>query len=212
MSGRKIHAHKVILSTKSTFFFSSAFTGMWKEGRNGEICLEDGPEIIEAMLRFIYDSDYTIEDGVDTYATPMVFHAKVYSIADKYDVPTLRAHARDKFEQAINTPDFQPAIAEVFSGTPGTNRSLRDVALRTSCSKLKELKELDYFTATIGETSAFAFELIQWLATNYDLSVKTYKCPLYYKVWKAVLNADVEYRCLGCGKAKGKWTPMRATG
>lgn len=53
----------------------------------------------------------------------MIFNARVYGIADKYDVPALKSQAKEKFEKVVETcwdmDDFPHAIAEVYSSTPG---------------------------------------------------------------------------------------------
>ncbi|KAK2923362.1 hypothetical protein FoTM2_016885 [Fusarium oxysporum f. sp. vasinfectum] len=56
----------------------------------------------------------------------MAYDAQVYQIADKYDVSTLKTHAKGKFGIAIatgwNMDDFPVAISVVYESTPSIDR------------------------------------------------------------------------------------------
>ena len=41
------------------------------------------------MLNFMYRFDYDADNSDQDSVSPMIFHVKVYNIADKYDVPML---------------------------------------------------------------------------------------------------------------------------
>lgn len=55
------------------------------------------------MLQFMYRFDYDAGGSDQASAPPMVFHVKVYRIADKYDVFALKSHAREKFAKLVKT-------------------------------------------------------------------------------------------------------------
>lgn len=65
----------------------------------------------------------------------LVQHTRVYALAEKYDVPSLKQLAKSKFEMAMacwyDSPEFAHAIEEVYCSTVDSDRGLRDVVLET---------------------------------------------------------------------------------
>ncbi|KAF2106549.1 hypothetical protein BDV96DRAFT_590806 [Lophiotrema nucula] len=55
------------------------------------------------MLQFLYTFDYDSSGRAENSSSPMVFNVKVYSIADKYDIPALKSQAKHKFETTVGT-------------------------------------------------------------------------------------------------------------
>ncbi|KAH7396488.1 BTB/POZ protein [Phaeosphaeria sp. MPI-PUGE-AT-0046c] len=135
--------HKIIICAQSKFFLN-AFTGEWKES-SGNVLSLDGDEVstVEAMLRFFYTFDYDASAATNGNTSPMVFNVKVYSVADKYDIPTLRVQAKEKFQKAVETcwdmDDFPYAIAEVYSSTPPNDKDLRSVVVAVACEHMQDL-------------------------------------------------------------------------
>ena len=117
-----------MLSAQSRFF-SNAFEGKWKESVEGAIPLnDDDVSAVEAMLRFLYSFDYDAGGSAADVASPMVFNVKVYSIADKYDIPALKSVASQKFKELVKTcwnmDDFPHAVAEVYGSTPQNDQEI----------------------------------------------------------------------------------------
>jgi hypothetical protein len=65
--------------------------------------LEEDVSVFEAMLHFMYLFDYDASGRDQAPISSMIFNVKVYSIADKYDVPMLKSQAREKFEKVVKT-------------------------------------------------------------------------------------------------------------
>lgn len=67
-------------------------------------------------------------------ANPLTIHAKMYALADKYQVKGLGPLTRAKFEACfrhhVYTEDFPAAVQIAYSTTPESNRDLRDTVLR----------------------------------------------------------------------------------
>ncbi|KAI7698747.1 hypothetical protein KC353_g16806, partial [Hortaea werneckii] len=65
--------------------------------------------------------------------TRLLLHTQVYALAEKYDIPALKALARQKFEMAVacnyDSPELPDAIEEIYCSTLDTDRGLRDVIL-----------------------------------------------------------------------------------
>ncbi|KAL5591399.1 hypothetical protein FOVSG1_010288 [Fusarium oxysporum f. sp. vasinfectum] len=89
--------------------------------------------IVEAMLRFIYSFDCDVRPNTP----PMIFHAKVYQIGDKYGIETLKKQASNKVERIVNeagvatkyVSDLVDTITVMYTTTPPGDRGLRDTVV-----------------------------------------------------------------------------------
>ncbi|KAF2803436.1 uncharacterized protein BDZ99DRAFT_526784 [Mytilinidion resinicola] len=186
---KEFRIHKLVLCAQSKYF-SKAFTGDWKESADGAIRLEgDDVSAVEAMPQFMYTVDYDASGSAKNSASPMVFNVKVYSIADKYDVPALKSQARQKFETTVETcwnmDDFPDAVAEVYNSTLSIDRGLRNVLVDAACKHISELLSKQRFRDILGETVGFASDIAQLLAKGR----KKYQCPSC-KTWQTLINQD----------------------
>ncbi|RYP48289.1 hypothetical protein DL768_005799 [Monosporascus sp. mg162] len=177
-NGKEFKAHKLILSAQSEFF-SKAFAGDWKESDSGKIDLEEvDVNVVEAMLHFMYHFDYNNIHGAST----MIFNAQVYSLADKYIIPTLKAQAKEKFKTAISTgwamDDFPLAIAEVYNSTPESDRDLRDLTVEIARTNINPLRENELFRDALRDIPAFAAEMVISISATHMKAQKTYKFRL----------------------------------
>jgi speckle-type POZ protein len=80
--GEVIHAHRCVLAGMSTKF-STLFRGPWKENAEKEIQTDHSPELVRAMLRFIYI-------GKLDAALLEKHTAELMSVASEYLLPDLR--------------------------------------------------------------------------------------------------------------------------
>ncbi|KFY58480.1 hypothetical protein V496_06114 [Pseudogymnoascus sp. VKM F-4515 (FW-2607)] len=124
--GRWWNVHRAVICTASPVF-AAMVDGEFK---NGVIDLPaDEPDIVELMLRFLYQSKYddtrptaaitkalcTAESdgrGGIKFSPPvklreeaMVVNVKVYVLADKYNIPLLKQHARAKYKEILKTKE-----------------------------------------------------------------------------------------------------------
>jgi hypothetical protein len=87
----------------------------------------------KSCVKFVC-KECTAAQPPDADGTQLLLHAKVYEIADKYDVPTLRKLACEKFERACriywNDAQFLVAAAHALSTTPDNDKGLRDIICR----------------------------------------------------------------------------------
>lgn len=78
-----------------------------------------------------YDDD---EQEVGEEESHLITHTRVYAIAEKYDIPSLKELAQSKFEMAMacyyDSSEFADAIEEVYCSTIDSDRGLRDVVLQ----------------------------------------------------------------------------------
>ncbi|KAG5660087.1 hypothetical protein KAF25_003609 [Fusarium avenaceum] len=166
-------AHTVILSCHSEYFAKQP-----KESIEKVIHIIDfDSSVIEAMLHFIYHFEYTNESK----ESAMVFHAKVYQIADKYGIFVLKEHAKQKFRTAVkvdwSTEDFSIAIELVYTTTPPEDRGLRDLIVETSNANLEKLISRDGFCEALRTTTDFAADLVPFTCGKGSGQIHCYRCP-----------------------------------
>lgn len=122
----------------------------------------------------MYNFNYTSVSG----ASSMVFEAQVYQIADKYDIGSLKEHAKENFSAAVDTgwsmDDFPLAITLVYTTTPSEDRGLRDVVIRVSNLHIDDLLSKEYFCEVLRNTTEFAADLVLFLRTG---GSHRYRCP-----------------------------------
>ncbi|TRX89369.1 hypothetical protein FHL15_009806 [Xylaria flabelliformis] len=163
---QEFKVHAIVVSTHSEFFYK-AFCGQWKESKDGKtVTLEEVEvDVVKAMIQFMYHFDYNCPEGVST----LLFDVKVYSIADRYIIPSLKDYALAKVENAFDlSPD--PAIfptnllltvsSEVYSSTPESDRGLRDVVAEAFHKNLNRLENSATFRTTLHEIPGLAVDLI----------------------------------------------------
>ncbi|KAL8956251.1 MAG: hypothetical protein Q9183_006364, partial [Haloplaca sp. 2 TL-2023] len=110
---------------------------------------DDDPSRIEEMLRFLYTGrvfDYSatlperlMSDGI--LRSSMTSLVALYSLGDKYGIPTLCRYTEEYFEHL--TPyamvdDLLYCVPEIYHGTPESNRDLRDAAVRHFIKRSEE--------------------------------------------------------------------------
>ena len=73
---------------------------MFRETQQRKIDLkEDDPSMVEVMIKFFYTFDYTFP--LQTETSSLGLHARVYTIADKYEVLGLKAIALENFKNGL---------------------------------------------------------------------------------------------------------------
>ena len=213
--------HKLLLSAQSKFFLK-AFTGDWKVCWNlnyliirhvdakqidSDGCVDLEEDNVEAMARFMYIFDYNLSGISWDGFSPMVFNIKVYSIADKYDIPALQVLAKEKFEKAVRVcwdmADFPDAIAQVYDSTPG--QELRKGIESMVCIHIDELLSKLRFRNVLEETVEFASAIVQQLNKNRASSCKKYRYPSCNKQWEAILPKGSCCYYTHCGKNRSDW-------
>ncbi|KAF2135028.1 hypothetical protein P153DRAFT_279199 [Dothidotthia symphoricarpi CBS 119687] len=104
------------------------------------------------------------ESEPDTEKAHLVTHAKVYAIAEKYEIVGLKALSQSKFAQQlqlhIDSAEFPEACQEAYESTFHTDRGLRDIiiqAFRTNPA----LSMRPDVEMTLRETPGLAFELFR---------------------------------------------------
>ena len=131
---------------------------------------EEDPQYASILLRYFYAHDYQIDDHGKP---PLVAHARVYAIADRYGVGLLKDLAVAKFSLALtNTktadiPSFISAIEVVYTSTLGLDRGLRD-CIKPKLSEFKhQLRDdtefMALFVSGLGD-GEFSIEVLDAFA------------------------------------------------
>lgn len=89
------------------------------------------------MVYFLYHGHYNsrtkTQDGREDATLEQ--HALMYALADKYEIPTLKNFASERFAFACldssQTEDFSLVIKTVYCSTPEEERGLRDIVVST---------------------------------------------------------------------------------
>jgi len=117
----------------------------------------DEPEIVELMIEYFYHFDYL---RTAAGKPSLIKHAKVFAMANKYQVDGLRALAIKKFQQAAsnewNSDDFAHVVHVVYASTPDNVQELRAITADTihdHFSDLKDKEELEVVISGLGDLS-----------------------------------------------------------
>ncbi|MCJ1244620.1 hypothetical protein MMC30_001818 [Trapelia coarctata] len=103
-----------------------------KEAMQSSITLEDDdPAFVGGMLEYLYTMVYPSVASVFRKSDDLVFDARMYAIADKYDLPDLKRKVQEAFVLLLpnHTEDvlFAEVARAVYELTPQTDRGLRDL-------------------------------------------------------------------------------------
>ncbi|KAH8698146.1 BTB/POZ protein [Phaeosphaeriaceae sp. PMI808] len=190
------NVHKDVLCNWSDFF-KKVCLGGFKEASSGVIDLsEDDSDAVKAMLQFFYTIDYAYDTAL---------HAKVYAIAENYDIKPLKDLARVKFEKAADrdwdSPYFPTTISFVYTSTPPSDRGLRDIVIKRSKDHLNALLDSPEFGCMIEGNGVFGRDLVKAIAhrPEPEPGAATYKCAACGKSMTAWLNPSQNVHCPSCG-------------
>ncbi len=139
------------------------------------------PDVVEQLLRFMYFGDYS--DGRDTASTldtasvaftietqgPILMNARVYAIAEQYDVQPLKARAKDKYEEVVRVnwdpSAFLASVELLYRHTPESDRLLRDVIITATREHASELIYREDFATLCVENGDIAFDILRVVLT-----------------------------------------------
>lgn len=184
--GTKWRVHKLCLCTQSEYF-RKGLSVKFREGLEGTIHLDDDdPMIIDILIHYLYNFEYVEFAKERSGLDKLIMDVKMYIIADKYFVASLREAATKNFEThagAIwNTQAFFDTVRHVynhFADDYGTN-SLKQTIIKIVKEHKAELfsttNGYSCFLAVLGASSGFGKDVAVALASS-SPSGKNYRCP-----------------------------------
>ena len=167
--------------------------------------------MVHVVVGFLYGFNYIVPDD-EPAAT---FHARVYSAGDYFQLPHLKKSAVDNFcdiahaepknlEQAVSCLQAAP---EIYSGTPESDKRLRNVVITTTKRHIYGLLLADNKHAElIKSIPSFALDLLQSrvaaprTSVGWDIqhSLKCSSCSVRFGLVKP--TAESTLKCPACWK------------
>lgn len=164
--------HRSVLCPRSTFFANACKEG-FREGVSHVIELkEDDPALLREFLVACYTCSYDDSAGRENQ---LDFHARMYGMADKYDVPFLKELSKSMFHAQIkgpiDMPPFLKAVQSIYTTTLSSDRGLRDLLIPALKTHRHTLNKDDGFSDLIKSGLAdgeFAADVIAALSQLLD--------------------------------------------
>lgn len=101
----------------------------------------------------------------DEPSNHLLTHAKMYEIADKYDVAGLKDLVTENFRNACknfwSSPTFAIAAYYAFSTTPDSDKGLRDIVVKTIADHMAELVKKPEIENLLTEFNGLALGLLK---------------------------------------------------
>lgn len=125
---------------------------------------DDEPSIVQKIIEYFYKLDYDdnrSSSSAKPVANPstsfdprsLLVNAKVYVIADKYELDALKELACYKYNEVLlgnwNTSNFSESVSYVYENTVETDRCLRDVIVRVASDNARSLLDRGDFVAML---------------------------------------------------------------
>lgn len=159
--------HKIVLYTQSNYFHKLLGYGFKESDQNTITLHEDDPDALNVLIKCLYRHH---ADITSSNSKPMTFAVKVYAIADKYDIPTLRSQAAARFSKVLSPEadleDFINAIKTVDESVPGGDRTLWEVIIKIIRDHMEFLLAKEEFIVLIGELPLLMADLLRLTATS----------------------------------------------
>ncbi|KAF2135470.1 uncharacterized protein K452DRAFT_215462, partial [Aplosporella prunicola CBS 121167] len=159
-NGDIYNVHKLVLCSQSNVFRNACDPGKnFKEANEGVIHMnEDSPEIVKALLEFLYRFDYSVPED-----SGMLFHVQAYAMGEIYAVGGMKDLAKARFRNnalvSWACPTFPPAVKAIYNTTPETDRGLRDVAVEVAAAHVEDLLNDESYRNTMDEVGPFGKDL-----------------------------------------------------
>ncbi|KAE9965065.1 hypothetical protein EG328_009982 [Venturia inaequalis] len=186
--GKTLNVHKVIVCGQSPVLYGAFKHNTFKESDTGVIDLseDDDPELVETMVRVMYHFDYEVPSTIEDLSDIVLFHTRLFVLADKYDYTVLGQLAASKIKLVCDPQkeDVQaglihdpkgvlrvlPALKVIYSmqGGGGIKSILLEFLLkhhsallkspRSATTEVSETKDFDEFMESCG---AFGRDLVK---------------------------------------------------
>jgi speckle-type POZ protein len=155
------------------------------------------------MVQFFYSMDYDDTLPADADLSLFQLHARMFSLADEYMIPSLLSVAADKYSAQClgswNPSEFLSSIHDVYNGTPSRVSRLRRAACTAMRSNLptmlKEEAIARHYDQTITENPEFAKDLLRSYVRD-PVFRHCYTCGLHR------IMETLQVRCTHCKRGQ----------
>ncbi|KAI0184039.1 hypothetical protein EV127DRAFT_351381 [Xylaria flabelliformis] len=182
----RYRVHKALVCPQSDFF-TAACDGGFKETREGIVDLpDDDPWAVKMMVHYFYHFEYDTQSVMESsqnsseathdsfgeasqIPSSLVLHAKIYALAEKYNICGLKDFALQEFKAAAAehwaTPGFLEAAREAYISTIEADRGLRDIVVATF-HRHSELLNQEETLSVLKESGMLAYDLLIYTHAN----------------------------------------------
>ena len=160
---------------------------------------------LQQLVRFFYNAEYD-DDSEEAGLSPLQLHARMFSLADQYDVLDLDNLAAEKYRTRCIASweplEFLRSIPVVYESSADCMRRLRDIACATCRHHLPGMLD--------GEDIAQVFEMTLLEVPDFakDLLVSYIHNPLYGRCSSCGPDQAMralQARCKKCSRGTGYW-------
>jgi len=164
-----------------------------KEARSQTVVLEDDdPEILGLMLDFCYGETLEIICQRLPEKSPAALRARLFQVADKYDIPALKGDVESWFEgnewKDSASSDKREALGLIYQMPPSTTESLRTLALKSLRLHLGFMVTKESFQSVIATQPLMAVDILSLLGRR-DIGI-----PL---AWSKCQSCDKKFAVEG---------------
>ena len=107
----------------------------------------------------------------------LITNAKVYIIADKYDVQALKKWAATKYKEVLpkswNNSAFTESARIIYDNTPETDWMLRDVIVQGVSENVNRLLDRGEFVDLLKSHGTFAADVLRKVVSNFESPTET---------------------------------------
>ena len=127
----------------------------------------------------------------------MFLHLRLYIMGDKYDVPSLRLLARDRFYRAAEmgweySDTFADVVDELYSSTPDTETTMREIVSRLAGSRMCEKSVRDKMVLVMQKHDDFARDVFNHILQHHSLA------DVVDKIYSSTTNTDADMCDIVC--------------
>ncbi|EUC39645.1 hypothetical protein COCMIDRAFT_110964 [Bipolaris oryzae ATCC 44560] len=167
------HAHRIIVCPQSKVFYK-ACTGGFKEF-TGTIQMDHVQYIeLKKLVDFFYSSEYDNCLPEEADISLLQLHARMFALADQYDIPGLTHLAAGKYFSRCTTSweplEFLVSLQDVYETSPASTRLLRDTACTAIRKHLPRMLNsegvAEMYDKVLSEIPDFTKDLLRCYVSN----------------------------------------------
>lgn len=130
-------------------------------------------DVVQAVIFWAYHGFYSASCGNDPDVDgllPATMHAKVYALAEEWQVAGLKEFAAFEFGRLAEKLDWNrdllEAVSVIYTSTRETVRAMRDSVSELAGAKWKEWEGIDSFQQLLGSLPGFGADVARKLAAK----------------------------------------------